>query len=324
MQTTRTPLAEPAAVPASTAARVRMRVAAFGRSESGVVALGAAVVAVHIADDNLLQPNPGTSAADHLVSGLVPIALVAGGAALVRRVRAGARGVTELVLGFFGVLVGTEAVHYTRAVGPSGDDYTGLLSLAAGLLLLVLGSRRLWRSRRRDDALWWRYGRRLLLTAAGAFTVFAQLFPMALAYVVTHTLRAEVPTADLGAPHASSRYAPVRLVGFAGQRSGGRRATAPLARDNAIRRDQPRHPRSTNGPGNRPRHPERDRGLHSLSAATARSARLPERERIRLGAGVGERDLQRPLADGVVLAHELVQAAVPEQSVPGLVDVHAM
>ena len=55
--------------------------------------------------------------------------------------------------GFFGVLVGTEAVHYTREVGPSGDDYTGLLSIPAGLVLVGLGLVTLWRSRRRDDRL---------------------------------------------------------------------------------------------------------------------------------------------------------------------------
>jgi hypothetical protein len=51
---------------------------------------------------------------------------------------------------------------------------------------------------------------------------------------------------------------------------------------------------------------------------------LPERERIRLGAGLGERDLQRPLADRVVLAHELVHAAVLEHAVAVLVDVDAV
>ena len=51
---------------------------------------------------------------------------------------------------------------------------------------------------------------------------------------------------------------------------------------------------------------------------------LPERERVRLGAGLEERDLQRALADRVVLAHELVQPAVPEHAVPVLVDVHAV
>jgi hypothetical protein len=51
---------------------------------------------------------------------------------------------------------------------------------------------------------------------------------------------------------------------------------------------------------------------------------LPERERVRLGAGLGERDLQRSLAVRAVLAHKLVHAPVLEQAVPVLVDVHAM
>jgi hypothetical protein len=52
--------------------------------------------------------------------------------------------------------------------------------------------------------------------------------------------------------------------------------------------------------------------------------RLAERERVRLGACLEECDLERPLADRVVLAYELVHAAVPEQAVPAVVDVHAV
>jgi hypothetical protein len=51
---------------------------------------------------------------------------------------------------------------------------------------------------------------------------------------------------------------------------------------------------------------------------------LSECECVGLGASLDERDLQRALADRVVLAHELVQAAVAEQSVTVLVDVHAV
>jgi hypothetical protein len=54
------------------------------------------------------------------------------------------------------------------------------------------------------------------------------------------------------------------------------------------------------------------------------AAPLPEREHVRLGAVLEEGDLQRPLADRVVLAHELIQPAVPEQAVAVLVDVHAV
>ena len=51
---------------------------------------------------------------------------------------------------------------------------------------------------------------------------------------------------------------------------------------------------------------------------------LSEGEHVRLGARLEEHDLQRPLADRVMLAHEMVQAAVPEQAVAVLVDVHTM
>src|SRR5687768_17149040 len=44
---------------------------------------------------------------------------------------------------------------------------------------------------------------------------------------------------------------------------------------------------------------------------------------MRLGAGLKEGDLQRSVADGVVLAHELIHAVVSEQAVAVRVDVHA-
>jgi hypothetical protein len=53
-------------------------------------------------------------------------------------------------------------------------------------------------------------------------------------------------------------------------------------------------------------------------------AYLAEGERVRFGAGLEERDLERPLPDAVVFADELVEAAVPEQAVPVLVHVHAV
>ena len=95
--------------------------------------------------------NRARGASDHLVSGLVPLALLIGAAAFFGRLRAGARATIALLLGYFGVLAGTEAVYYTRAVGPSGDDFTGLLSVLAGLLLLGVGIVTLWTSRRTDD-----------------------------------------------------------------------------------------------------------------------------------------------------------------------------
>jgi MYXO-CTERM domain-containing protein len=198
------------------------------------------VVVVHVLDDNFMQPQPGTSAADHLVSGLVPLAFLTVGAAAYGRVRPGLRAAIALMLGYFGILVGTEAFHYTRAVGPSGDDYSGLVSIPAGLLLIGVGAVTLWRSRRRDDRLSWRYGRRLLLAAGVAFAAMAFLFPVAISYVVTHASRAHVPDADLGAAYENVAfttsdgltlkgwYIPSRngasLISFPGRASSQKRA----------------------------------------------------------------------------------------------------
>jgi MYXO-CTERM domain-containing protein len=182
------------------------RLAAGARSEVGLARLAIGVVALHVLDDGFLQPNPGTSAADHLVGGFVPLALLVVAGALYGRLRAGARAAIAFLVGYFGVLAGTEAMHYTLAVGPSGDDYTGLLSILAGLVLLALGGITLWRSRRRDDRLWWRYGRRLLLTVGALVVASAVLFPVSAAYVVTHAARAKVPPADLGARYENVQF----------------------------------------------------------------------------------------------------------------------
>ncbi len=176
------------------------RAVAWLHSDVRVARLALGAVALHVVDDNYLQPNPGTSAADHLVSGLVPLGLLVAAGLFYGRLRAGARAAIALLAGVFGVVGGIEAVHYARAVGPSGDDYTGLLSLLSGLLLIGVGGVTLWRSRRRDDRLWWRYGRRGLLAFGAAVVAFVVLFPLAISYVVTHASRATVPAADLGAP----------------------------------------------------------------------------------------------------------------------------
>jgi uncharacterized protein len=168
--------------------------------------LGLGVVSLHIVDDNFLQPNPGTSARDHLVSGLVPLAFLVLSAVFYPRLRAGARATIALLAGFFGVLAGTEAVHYTSEIGASGDDYTGLLSIPAGLLLIGLGGVTLWKSRRSDDRLWWRYLRRLVVLAVALVAAAVVLFPVAISYVVTHAARAAVPTADLGAPYEDVEF----------------------------------------------------------------------------------------------------------------------
>jgi hypothetical protein len=184
------------AAPSKRAAATRLRRAL--RTDTGLFRLGVATVAVHVADDTLIQPQPGTSAGDHLVSGFVPLALLGLAAWAWPRLPGAGRGAVALVIGVLGLATTVEAVYYTRAVGPSGDDFTGLLAIPAALLLLGLGATTLWRTRRTDGNRPWRYARRALLVVAGVLVANVVVFPIGFAYVVTHTARAVVPPNRLG------------------------------------------------------------------------------------------------------------------------------
>jgi uncharacterized protein len=160
------------------------------------------ILCLHVLDDNFLQPQPGTNAADHVVSGLVPVAILVGIATIYPRMRAGARAISALTIGLFGVVMGaSEAGYYTLARGPSGDDFTGLLAIPAGLTLIAIATITLWTSRRTDEHLARRYLRRLLLAVGGVVAAYLLLFPLLLSYVFTHAARASVPRAQLGAPY---------------------------------------------------------------------------------------------------------------------------
>ena len=156
------------------------------------------LIALHVVDDNFVQPRAGTSAVDHLVSGFGTLALVGLAVWAYPRVRAGAAAAIALLLGLCGVIFGIEAVYYTLSVGPSGDDFTGLLSIPAGVVLVGLAGLRLWRSRRNTPNHAWRYLRRILIGAVSVVAVYQAILPIGLGYVTTHTARAEVPPAELG------------------------------------------------------------------------------------------------------------------------------
>ena len=188
------------------AAPSRASVKALLVTETAIVRIALGIVALHVADDAFLQPNPGTSAADHLANGLVPIALLVGVAIVYPRLRAGLRGALALAFGVLALTTGVEAVYYATHGGMSGDDYTGLQAVPAGLTLLGVGSVALWRSRKRGGSRAWRYVRRSLLVVVGVLVAALVLFPITLAYVVTHTARAESPPPDLGAAHENVSF----------------------------------------------------------------------------------------------------------------------
>jgi hypothetical protein len=187
---------------------VAARVAAALRTETGLARLALGVAALHVVDDNFLQPEPGASAGDHLAGGLVQAAFFVLAAWAYPRFRPGARGTLAVLVGLSVAVMGAgEAGYYTRENGPSGDDYTGLLAIPAGVLLVGIGLVTLWRSRKGGSRVR-RYVRRALLAAAFLLAVFLLVFPVASAYVYTHSARAYVPTPQLGALHGARRKPP--------------------------------------------------------------------------------------------------------------------
>ena len=164
------------------------------------------VIALHIADDNFFQPEAGTSAGDHLVSGLLPIALLALAAWAFPRLSGGGQGALALVIAPLGIATGIEAIHYANQVGASGDDFTGFLTIPASLILIGVGAATLWRTRRTDGNRAWRYGRRGLLAIAGLVAAYVLVFPIGFAYVTTHTARAVVPENQLGAAYENVSF----------------------------------------------------------------------------------------------------------------------
>ncbi len=183
-----------------------VRLASALRREHVLLLLATGAVGLHFADDNVLQPEPGTSPGDHLASGLIPIAVLAAVAAIYPRLRAGVRAGVAMTLGAIATTVGAPGAYYLLDGSASGDHFTGLLAIVAGVVLLVIGPVTLWKARRTDASRRRRYLRRSLTIAAAPFLALAivwfLVFPIAFAYIYTHTGKGAV-TPELGVPYES-------------------------------------------------------------------------------------------------------------------------
>ena len=259
--------------------RARSEVWARWASEAAVARGALALIGLHVVDDRFLQPEPGRAATDHLVSGLVPLALIVAAAVWYPSLRPGLRALVALLVGYFGVLAGTEAVYYAANGGASGDDFTGFLSLAAGLLLLGLGCATLWRSRRQGGSRARRYGRRLLLAVGVVLAAGVVLLPTSVAYVVTHSARAEVPRPELGTAfedvqfRTSRRPAPTGLVHPVEERRRRDRLPGPVGPAEAGTDARP--PRLRSPPVRPPRRRVRARATRTASAGEGSGISMP-------------------------------------------------
>ena len=103
--------------------------------------------------------------------------MLLGVAAVYPRLRPGLRATLIALLGLFGIVAGIEAAYYAKSGQLSGDDYTGLAAIPAGALLLAVAAVTLWRTRRVDDDVRWRFLRRVLIAAASVVGAYLFLAP---------------------------------------------------------------------------------------------------------------------------------------------------
>jgi dienelactone hydrolase len=161
--------------------------------------LGAtALLALHVAVDSFVAPEPGTGPADHFVRGGTAFAVLALAAVTYSRSRAGARAAIAATLGVLSLEAAGLAIADARAVGARGEDWTGFLLAPVGLVLLGLAVVLLWRSRKPGRL---RYLRRAGIVLATVFIAYWVVLPIAIAILSTHRPRAAVEPADLGRPY---------------------------------------------------------------------------------------------------------------------------
>jgi hypothetical protein len=169
------------------------------RRETILVLACLGAVGLYLLDDAFVHPEPGTGAGDHLVSGLVPTAILVALAVLYPRLRAGFRAVIALGVGLSAFGAGLAVpVRHGLVDRLEGDDFTGLLATVAGLVLIVVGIVTLWRTRRLDESRTRRYLRRGLIGAVGLVVAFELVAPIPISFALTHKARSPVEAVDLG------------------------------------------------------------------------------------------------------------------------------
>jgi hypothetical protein len=171
----------------------RTRVTGLAAREYRLLLVASALVVIHIVDDEFLQPQPGTSAGDHLSAGLVPIGFALFAVFAYQFLRPGLRSGISLSFGILALVAGGIALGGARADGVSGSEWTGLVLLPVGLTFLGLAVWVAWRER----GSWARTRRRrwvnrVIAVVAGALVLFFFVFPVGVALWTTHKFRTPI------------------------------------------------------------------------------------------------------------------------------------
>jgi hypothetical protein len=156
--------------------------------EYALFAAGVGLAILHVLDDTFVGRQPGTSIGDELFSGVVVGGILVAALVLYPRLPAGWRALLAFSLGVLIATAGAMHLAHVAIDEAERSDFTGILALAGGLLLIGLSALVAWRSRR-GGTLRRRVGRRALVGVGVLALSFFVLFPIGVAIYVTRTPR---------------------------------------------------------------------------------------------------------------------------------------
>jgi uncharacterized protein len=166
-----------------------------------------AVALLHALDDAFLNRQPGVPIGQHALAAAISLAAGIGASLAFARIRPGLRAAASLVLGVFAIVNGGVHVAHISVDRAAGSDYTGVLGLVAGVVLVLLGLAIPFLHRGEGAATRarrWAY--RAVAVVAGVLVLYAFVYPVSIGIVVTHRHREPI-----GDP-PSAAYRPVTFT----------------------------------------------------------------------------------------------------------------
>lgn len=154
-----------------------------------------AVIALHVLVVSLVTTEPNASRLDHLPWAMLSLVVLGLATGFYDRLGAGLRAAGALLIGGLAAISGFITIFDVAVAGLSADDWTGFLLVPAGLVLLGLGGRLLWVSRKHDRRRWLR---RALLAVGAVFAVYWVVLPIGLSMYATSKPREPIDVADYG------------------------------------------------------------------------------------------------------------------------------
>jgi hypothetical protein len=108
-------------------------------TETPVFAGATVLGLVHALDDAFLDRQPGVDLGQHALAAAITLVLGVGAIVVFPRVRPGLRAAVALMFGIFAIVNGALHVIHMTGAGAAASDFTGVLAVIGGAVLVCLG-----------------------------------------------------------------------------------------------------------------------------------------------------------------------------------------